>query len=59
MAVFNPSLFGVLQVDMVQAILDPDYFINALDLCRDNLARLHSSSDLLVGFEPSTTPPAM
>jgi hypothetical protein len=34
-------------VDMLQAILDPDYFIDALRLCRDNLARLRARPDLL------------
>ena len=42
------------QVDMVQAILDPDYFVNALTLCRDNLARLQSTPDLLVGLGPAS-----
>ena len=43
---------------MVQAILDPDYFVNALELCRDNLARLRSRPDLLRGLPDPPAPPA-
>ncbi len=43
---------------MVQAILDPDYFVDALRLCRDNLTRLRASPDLLPCLEPAPPPAA-